>query len=31
MAEGTQLPPQLLKYWSNGGRGGLKIQWGVPG
>lgn len=31
MAEGTQLPPQLLRYWSTGGEGGEKIQWGVSG
>jgi hypothetical protein len=31
MAEGTQLPPQLLRYWSTGGKGGAEINWGVSG
>lgn len=31
MAPGTRLPPQLLKYWSNGGEGGAKIDWGRSG
>lgn len=30
MAEGTQLPPQLLKYWLHG-EGAAKIQWGHDG
>jgi hypothetical protein len=30
VAEGTQLPPQLLKYWTVGA-GGAKIAWGTPG
>ncbi|HEY5201348.1 MAG TPA: hypothetical protein VIJ31_10615 [Acidothermaceae bacterium] len=31
MAEGTQLPPHLLAYWSAGGKGGAEIQWGISG
>lgn len=31
MAEGTGLPPALLHYWSTGGAGGAKINWGVSG
>lgn len=31
MAAGTQLPPQLLKFWSRAGKGGAAINWGVPG
>ena len=30
MAEGTGMPPQLLKYWL-AGPGAAKINWGVPG
>jgi hypothetical protein len=30
MAEGTGMPPQLLRYWT-AGAGGAKINWGVPG
>lgn len=30
MAEGTGMPPQLLKYWL-AGPGAAKIDWGVPG
>lgn len=30
MAEGTQLPPQLLKYWL-AGPGAAKIGWNTPG
>lgn len=30
MAEGTQLPPQLLRYWTTGA-GGAKIRWNSPG
>lgn len=30
MAEGTQLPPQLIRFWSNGGKGGALIRWGEP-
>lgn len=30
MAEGTQLPPQLLRYWTTGA-GGAKIRWGESG
>lgn len=30
MAEGTQLPPQLVRFWT-AGEGGQKIRWGVPG
>lgn len=30
MAEGTQLPPQLIRYWV-AGEGAGKIRWGVPG
>jgi len=31
MAEGTQLPPQLIRYWSSTGEGGQAIRWGAPG
>lgn len=31
MAFGTRLPPQLIKFWSRGGRGGAEINWGVDG
>lgn len=31
MAAGTGMPPQLIRYWSKGGAGGEKIQWGKPG
>jgi hypothetical protein len=31
MAAGTQLPPQLIRYWSSAGKGGQVIRWGVPG
>jgi hypothetical protein len=27
----TRMPAQLLKYWSKGGEGGAKINWGVDG
>jgi hypothetical protein len=27
----TRMPHQLLEYWSKGGKGGAKINWGVPG
>lgn len=30
MAEGTQLPPQLIKYWT-AGPGAAKIAWNTPG
>jgi hypothetical protein len=30
MAEGTGLPPQLIKYWL-AGPGAAKINWGVGG
>lgn len=30
MAEGTRLPPQLIKFWTSGA-GGQKIRWGVDG
>lgn len=30
MAAGTQLPPQLLKYWT-AGPGAARIAWGTPG
>ena len=30
MAEGTGMPPQLLRYWT-AGAGGAKIAWGTPG
>lgn len=30
MAEGTQMPPQLIRYWV-AGAGAAKINWGVPG
>src|SRR4051812_20520290 len=31
VAEGTGLPPALVRYWSKGGEGGDKIGWGRPG
>jgi hypothetical protein len=31
MAAGTRMPHQLIRYWSKGGKGGEKIQWGKPG
>lgn len=31
MAEGTGMPPQLLRYWLPSGEGGAKIQWGEAG
>lgn len=30
MAEGTGMPPQLIRYWV-AGAGAAKIDWGVPG
>lgn len=30
MAAGTQLPPQLLRYWT-AGPGAARIAWGTPG
>jgi hypothetical protein len=30
MAEGTQLPPQLARYWLSG-PGAAKIAWDTPG
>lgn len=30
MAEGTGMPPQLIRYWTSG-PGGAKIAWGTPG
>jgi len=30
MAEGTQMPPQLLRFWLDG-RGAAEIQWGHAG
>lgn len=30
MAEGTRMPPQLIKYWLTG-PGAAKINWNVPG
>jgi hypothetical protein len=30
MAEGTGLPPQLIKYWT-AGAGAARINWGVSG
>lgn len=29
MAEGTQLPPQLIRYWV-AGEGAAKIKWNTP-
>lgn len=31
MAVGTGLPPALIHYWSEGGKGGAEINWGVSG
>jgi hypothetical protein len=30
MAEGTGLPPHLIRYWT-AGPGAAKINWGTPG
>ena len=30
MAAGTGMPPQLIRYWTEGA-GAAKINWGVPG
>jgi hypothetical protein len=30
MAEGTQLPPQLVKYWT-AGPGAAAVRWGTSG
>ena len=30
MAAGTGMPPQLVRYWTEGA-GAAKINWGVPG
>jgi hypothetical protein len=27
----TRMPAHLIKYWSKGGKGGAKIDWGRPG
>lgn len=31
MVAGTRMPAQLIRYWSKGGKGGAKIDWGRPG
>jgi hypothetical protein len=31
MAAGTRMPHQLIRYWSKGGEGGAKIEWGKGG
>ncbi len=30
MAEGTRMPPALLKYWVHG-PGAVRVRWGQPG